>query len=455
MIGKNLNIFLRWRDCTSFQAPLLWRVPVPIFREVGVRSFLITLLLASSLMSCRQQEVRSLPSLNETYKKDDKKPFGSYVAYEQFKKLFNDRFVETNVESFDVTWKNIKNYSSGTQYSLYFLLAKNIQVSNDEAEAMVDFIKEGNDMFLSADYIDMRLLDKIKCETERLGEIVKEVHGSMNETFVKMDFGIDFKTPAYKYYYYPFLNYFSGYDSSNTRVLGVNEAGKPDYIIMFLGKGRLYLHAAPRALSNYFLLTANNYQYLENVLSYLRFEPKNIYWDEYYKNQTFSRRKKTSGGNGDGSGEDDKDKFSPLNVIKNNPPLLWAFWLAIIALVLYVLVNIKRKQRVINEIKANTNTTVTFTETVGRLYLQKKNNKNIAEKMITYFYGHIRHSYFLNTTQVNNEFIHSLSRKSGVSIETTQKLFNTIGTINTGENVNDIELLRLNELIQKFYKNKT
>ncbi len=445
MSCKNFNIFLKSLTCTGFQAPLLWR-------GVGVRSFC---LLITLLMSCRQQQIRSLPSLNETYKKDDKKPFGSYVAYEQFKKLFNDRYVETQSEAFDVTWKNIKNYSSGTQYSLYFLLAKNIEASNDEAEAMVDFIKEGNDMFIAADYIDGHLLDKIKCEIERLGEIVNEVHGKMNETFVKMDFGIDFKTPDFKYYYYPFLNSFSGYDSATTRILGVNEKGKPDYIIMFIGKGRLYLHAAPRAFSNYFLLTANNYQYLEIVLSYLRFEPKNIYWDEYYKNKTFNRRKKTSSGKGNGSDDEDKNKFSPLSVINNNPPLLWAFWLAIIALILYVLVNIKRKQRVINEIKPNTNTTVTFTETVGRLYLQKKNNKNIAEKMITYFYEHIRNSYFLNASQVNNEFINSLARKSGVSIEATQKLFSTIDVINAGKNVNDIELLKLHELIQKFYKNKT
>ena len=404
-------------------------------------------------MSCHQQQTRSLPSLNETYKKGDKKPFGSYVAHDRFETLFNDKFVETTIEPFDVTWNNIKNYSSRTQYSLYFLIAKNLEVSSDEADAMVDYIKEGNDMFISADYIDEHLLEKIKCETERLGEIVSEVHGKMNETFVKMDFGNDLKTSAYKYYYYPFLNSFSGYDSANTRVLGVNEKALPDYIITFIGKGRLYLHAAPRAFSNYFLLTGNNYQYLENVLSYLRFEPKNVYWDEYYKSHSISRRKKTSGGNS--FGDDDKNKFSPLNVIKNNPPLLWAFWLAIIALILYVLVNIKRKQRVINEVKENTNTTVTFTETVGRLYLQKKNNKNIAEKMITYFYEHIRNSYFLNTTQVNNEFMNSLSGKSGVAIETTQKLFNTIDTINAGKNVSDIELLMLNELIQKFYKNKT
>ena len=74
--------------------------------------------------------------------------------------------------------------------------------------------------------------------------------------------------------------------------------------------------------------------------------------------------------------------------------------------------------------------------------------------MITYFYEHIRNSYFLNTNQVNNEFIHSLSRKSGVSIDSTQTLFSTIDAINGGKNVNDIELLQLNQLIQNFIKIK-
>jgi hypothetical protein len=403
------------------------------------------------MMSC-QQEKRSLPSLSETYQKDDTKPFGSYVAYNHFKKLFNDQYVETNKLSFNLLWNEIENYSTDTQYSLYFLLAKNIDLSDDEAQAMIEFIKAGNDMFIAADYIDHRLLDRIKCETERRDEIISEVHGKMNETSVAMDFGSDFKAPAYKYYYYPFLNSFSGYDSSGAKVLGVNEAGKPNYIIMFIGKGRLYLHAAPRAFSNYFLLTENNFHYLENVLSYLRFEPKNIYWDEYYKTHSINRGKKTSGNR---MGQNGDNKFSSFNVIKNNPPLLWAFWLAIIALLLYILVNIKRKQRVINEIKPNTNTTVTFTETVGRLYLQKKNNKNIAEKMITYFYEHIRNSYFLNTAQVNKDFMNTLSRKSGVEIEITQKLFNTIDEVNAADNINDIELLKLNELIQTFYKNKS
>ena len=402
-------------------------------------------MIFTCVAGCKQlPEKRLLPLLNETYRENDKKPFGGYVAHSIFKSTFNNRYIDVNEKPFDDAWDDMKDYSVNTQYSLFILLTKNLQVNQSEADAMVSFIEAGNDMFIATDYIDSNLLGKIKCEMERMGEIVSEVAGKMHETTISTDVG---NGSSYQYYYYPFLNYFSGYDSGQVKVLGTNEINKPNYIILFIGKGRLYLHAAPRAFSNYFLLTGNNAGYLENALSYVRSEPKNIFWDEYYKNKIFSKRIRSGG-----DSYSPQNDFSPFNVINKNPPLRWAFWLAVIALLLYILSNIKRKQRIINEIQPNINTTVTFTETVGMLYLQKKNNKNISEKMITYFYEHIRNKYFLNMNQVNKEFINTLSAKSGVPIELTQKLFNTIEHVQTEENVSEMELLSLNELIQNFYK---
>jgi hypothetical protein len=119
-----------------------------------------------------------------------------------------------------------------------------------------------------------------------------------------------------------------------------------------------------------------------------------------------------------------------------------------------VLFNIKRRQRIINEIKPNVNTTMVFTETVGRLYFQKKDNKNIAEKTITYLYEHIRNKYFMNTSTVNQEFVETLSRKSGTDIAVTKKLFDTINEVQSQEQLADVELLLLNEQIENFYKNR-
>ena len=411
-----------------------------------IRYILFFVCVAISIGSCIQSG-RVLPPLNEDYRKTDKRPFGSFIAYKEFKNLFNDRYVETVTDPFDEEWNVIKDYSSSKKYSLYFLITKNLVLNYTEVNAFMDYVKAGNDLFISADYIDTRLLENINCNNERMAEIVDETKGLMNQTNVSMYEGEDIKSPSYSYYYYPFLNSLSGYDTAFTKVLGVNEKNEPDYILLFWGKGRIYLHVAPRVFSNYFLLSGNNHEYLENVLSYLRSDPKNIYWDEYYKNTNPNRRK--------GNNDSKEDNFSSLSVIRQHPPLLWAFWLGIIGLLLFILFNAKRKQRIINVVKPNINTTVNFTETVGRLYLQKKDNNHIAEKMITYFFEHIRNKYFINTSKIDDEFINSLSGKSGVPKETTQQLFSLIDRVHSGERVDDEMLVQLNMEIENFYKNQS
>jgi hypothetical protein len=74
--------------------------------------------------------------------------------------------------------------------------------------------------------------------------------------------------------------------------------------------------------------------------------------------------------------------------------------------------------------------------------------------MITYFYEHIRNKYFIATANINDEFINSLSGKSGVSKEKTQELFSLIERLQSEENVDDAELLQLNKGIENFYKNQ-
>ncbi|MEO8108497.1 MAG: DUF4350 domain-containing protein [Ginsengibacter sp.] len=398
-----------------------------------------------AVISCNNKN--RLPSLNENYRKTDKEPFGTFVAYNDFTHLFGDRYIESVTEPFDDVWNKIKSYSTDKKYSLYFLITKNLVLNYSEVKAFTDYVKAGNDLFISADYIDNRLLENINCNIDRQGEILNELKGKMHETHVSMYFGDNYTAPAYSYYYFPFLNALTEYDTSFTKVLGTNEISRPNYIVLFEGKGRIYLHVAPRIFGNYFLLTGDNYKYFDNVISYLRSDPKNIYWDEYYKNSGSSRRRNNSG-----SGDDD---FSTMSVISQHPPLLWAFWLAVTGILLFIFFNVKRKQKIIPVIKPNVNTTVTFTETVGRLYLQKQNNKHIAEKMITYFYEHIRNKYFISTTDINDEFINSLAGKSGVSKENTQQLIYLIKEIQESEKTDDIQLLKLNTEIENFLQNKT
>ena len=114
----------------------------------------------------------------------------------------------------------------------------------------------------------------------------------------------------------------------------------------------------------------------------------------------------------------------------------------------------KRKQRIVPVVKPVQNTSIAFTEAVAALYLVEKNNKNIADKMISYFNEFIRTRYFLNIHTVNADLITVLSKKSGVEHDKVQSLYYAIQQIGTAESVSDFELLSLNEQIQLFYKKR-
>ena len=391
----------------------------------------LLILLAVSISSCNYQSQKTLPSLTETFSKVDKRPFGTYIAYGQMENMFSRNTIRNKKQAFTKTWNEISDTAS-----LYVCMAPALYVNDEEVKAMMNYVYAGNSLFIAANYIDDALLKEIKCK-----EDYKPIPSSYNFFDSVRNTNIEFSDSAFSYYYHPYKNSFYNYDSVFTKVLGVNENKKPNYVVFFHGKGKLFLHCDPKAFSNYFLLKNENYRYMENAFSYTANNPDHLYWDDYYLKLRSKRN----------SGNDDKN-FSSLSEIMKHPPLAAAFWLSLLSLLLYILFGIKRRQRIIEKRKSNENTTVTFTETIGRLYLQKKDNKNIAEKMSTYFNEYVRNNYFLNTSNVNADFITTLSRKSGVAREKVEALYRAIHHAQTNDAVDDYQLLSLNEQIQNFYK---
>jgi len=399
-----------------------------------IKSYIfLSVVLAVLITSCNPEtESGSIQSLQESFAKNDKKPFGTYIAYQQLNVMFSQNTIKNKTLSFDKTWNSISDTSS-----LYVCFAPALFVNDEEVKAMLDYVYAGNNLFIAANYIDDALLKKISCEEVAGAGTYFNVLDSLRTTSTKST------DSTFSYFYKPFKNYIKYKDSEFTKVLGFNEDDKPNYILYFHGKGKLFLHCDPKAFSNYFLLKKENYRYMQDAFSYANNFPDHLYWDDYYR-RLFSKRS---------SGSRDSN-FSTFNVLMSHPPLAWAFWLFLLLLLLYILFGGKRRQRVIDKIKPNVNTTVAFTETIGLLYLQNKDNKNIAEKMAAYFNEHVRNSYFLNTSMVNEDFITTLSRKSGVDKERVESLYRAIYHAHNNLVVDDYQLLSLNEQIQNFYKKK-
>ncbi len=375
---------------------------------------------------------KKIPSLKESFSKKDKRPFGANIAYRQLQAMYNNNTIRDKKQPFKKTWQDISDTSA-----LYICITANLFVNEDEVDAMMEFIFAGNNLFIAAGNIDELLLKRIGCNEMYTNPSAERMVDLMKNTSTN---SIAKPGLPYAYYYHPFRNYFLSIDSSNTRIVGFNEDKKPNAIVYFHGRGKLFLHCEPRAFSNYFMLKENNYQYLQHAMAFTQRNPEHVYWDDYYSKLRYRKN-------------ENKD-FSTFSEIMKHPPLVYAFWLALILLLIYILFGGKRVQRIIEQLKPNENTTVTFTETIGRLYLQKKDNKNIADKLVTYFNEYIRNKYFLNTNLINEDFISTLSRKSGVQKDKVDTLYRTIVATHSSEEVNDYQLLSLQEQIQNFYKNR-
>lgn len=373
---------------------------------------------------------QSLPDLRETFDHKSTKPFGSFTA----KEIIGLQFPTAELKVVNKRFSTIPGLSQDTN-TLYFCIARNHYTTEDDAQAMLDYVYAGNTLFLSSGNLDTILLSRV------LSEQVKTSNASRYQFYKNTSVTLQaYPAASHQYYYKPFQNYFSEIRAENSLPIGFNENQKPNSFVLYWGKGRLILHCEPRALSNYFLLKDNNYQYFNGLLTFINPGIDKIYWDDYFRNHNVRSA-------GDKS-------FSALDEIRKHPPLAAAMWIFLVLLASYILFNSKRRQRIIPEIRRVRNSSVGFTETIARLYLQQKDNKNIAEKMITYFNEHIRKHYFMNPGLSDEDFISVLSRKSGADLQQTSELFYAMKEIGNSYEVDDQQLLKLNEHFQHFYKNK-
>ena len=397
---------------------------------------LFVLLSVTFFFSCTDKSAIQLPDMTHSYSKRSKKPFGSYASY----KMLEEKYKEEEISVLNNSFYNNWIAKLGGKKGLYVIISKNVLLSEKDINAMLDYVNNGNHLFIAAEYIDESLTDTlgIQVQSYSMKSLFQNQLGMippLRNTTVALKDSVQFGSNRYGYFYFPFDASFIKSDSIGAKTLGLNDNNEPNYISFVYGKGRFFFHLNPETFSNYFVLKNNNKEYLEKILSYTSVDRTVIYWDDYYR-----------------LGLSPTDNFSSFALFLKYPMLRWALILAMALMLFYIAFGSKRKQRPLPVLQQNNNDSVTFVETIGRLYLQKKDNHNIAAKMITYFMEHIRSHYYLNTSQLNAEFFTSLSRKSAVDEVQVRNFFQTIANLQEATSISDEQLLDLNNQIQLFIK---
>jgi hypothetical protein len=358
-----------------------------------------------------------------TFSSRDKNPFGSFVLNDLLADIFpNQKIVNNNLTFYEAT------DSFDTDQNI-IAIAIQMNLEGEDTRALLKMVDEGSHAFLSANYFAGLLADTLGLRTEDVlvNLNIQDLQLLQDSSYLKFTYG----KPEREYFYKrsDVNTYFTDLDSIKSRafVIAKNENGNPVTLRIPWGKGEFIINATPLAFTNNYLLYSNH-RFISQTLSYLPERP--IWWTEYYH---LGRM----------------ESGSPLRVILRSEPLSWAYYLLMTSLLIFIIFEGKRKQRIIPIIKPLANSSLEFIRTIGNMYVQSGDHKAIAEKKITYFFEHIRSVYFL-PAENHEEFANVLARKSGNSNEETEALLSLIKIIQRSPSIPDNMLMDLNKKIEKF-----
>lgn len=360
-----------------------------------------------------------------TYSTRDKIPFGLYVFDKEAPALFKGnklkKLTETPYEFFDSLYDyEAKKYKANGSF---IEISETSTLDKESVLELIYFADHGNTVFISTQDFPESLMDTLNIDIASSSLYVKD---SLTLSLEKQkDKNYDFSRGSR-------LIYFDSVNSKKVQVLGYQEDGTdekhPDFIRVPFGSGNFLLHTQPAAFSNYHLLKDDHYKYAEGVLSHL--PEGNVYW----YSRAFVKRTEISG--------------SPLRYILSQPALKWAMWISLLAFVVFILFNAKRKQRVIPEIAPLKNTSVDFAKTIGNLYFQEGNHHTIIEKKIIYFLEHVRNEYNIDTYSLDDAFIEKLHLKTGKPVEEIEKTVSLIKKHRHGFKSTEADVLAINKAIE-------
>jgi len=388
---------------------------------------LVTMAILMLLQYNKPKEVNWFPSFVAQHKI----PYGSYILNDLMKKKFGENLKQINRPPFELL------QSDSTIQGTYFFLNNDVSFGETELINLLNWTAKGNTLFIASGGFEQELKDTLHIQTKGLyadfGEDQKQLHRLLHPKF-KNGASYEFNKDSY-------ATYFSEIDTLTARgicqVVYLSEGGSEqtknfNVIKQPFGEGEIILSAFPKAFTNYFILEADNKDYTAGLLSYIDGR-RPIYMDNHYK-----------------SGK--SFYTSPMYIFLNTKEFKWAYYVALIGVLLYVVFEGKRKQRAIPVVVPLKNQTLAFTRTIADMYFEKGEQKSITDHKIDYFLEYIRSHFHMGTLKQDDEFFRNLASRSNHSFDEIKELFSFMEKLKIRSVITNNDLKKLNTLIEKFKK---
>lgn len=379
------------------------------FKLYGIIFIIVMVIL--TILEFSKNEVTDWRKNFDTEKKS---PFGLFVFDQEARKLLGNDFKKITVSPYEY-YRFSKNQKP---HNLFFI---NQNPDDESLNKILNQVSKGSDAFLITKDIYGKIADTLKLGYTSTVNYEDENTLKLTDTKFKKDSLYLDKLPGR----FGFRRV-----GKNTEILGSVEAAETksaNFLKIKFGKGHFYIHSEPLFITNYYLLKPGNEKYAENVFSYLP-KRETIWFTESGAFQSGSM----------------------MRFILSKPALKYAWWLFLGGLLLFVIFNAKRKQRIVPIVEPLKNKSVEFVKSIGNLYLQEGDFHDMMAKKAQYFLHRIRIDFLIDTQKLDEDFAKKLHLKTGKSQE---KINEAIVLIKKGMDpysaVMQEDLIKMNKILDE------
>ena len=359
------------------------------------------------------------------YGSEHKDPLGTYVLFNELPKLFSSDIDRATMPVFNT----LRNDSIHVNY-----LAINDLYSVDQLDLdyLLKFIAEGGNAFIAASNFSTIFSDTVGIVSYN----PYFWHRPFNEDSMRMAFVLSneaFKGDTSTVHEMLQGGYVSEFDSTAyaaIEVLGYTTNENVNFFRKRIGEGFLYINLCPAAFSNYELLYENTGRYVANCLSYL--PDKALLFDDYYK-----------------AGK--PPKASIVSVLLQHAPMQWAWNIALLSVILFLIFGARRKSRPIPILTPHQNDSLHYIETIGAMHFNQKNNRVIAEKRFQQMKNYLHRRFKIQEKDWHEQDAELFFIRTGIKKGHWQQLFSLSNDANHKQEWTFDKLIELSNTIDTIY----
>lgn len=385
---------------------------------------------------------------NVTFKPSSDQPYGTKVLHQLLEKRpekHEFRFLEKPIHE-EIS------AASGETNANYLYLYHHLSFDDyRDMDSLFTFVEKGNKAFICTESLPQDLaydLAFLLCsdwddydyeQDSAIGLNFSHPDQAMPQSFAA-EYRFQFKQMPYRWSY---LNPDQLCDSLDLYAeLGRFNNGRINYYRVSYGEGYFYFFTTPLALTNYNLTQEGAYDFVEEVFAHLHDGP--IYWDQYSTNIYYSEN---------GSSRRNLSTSTPLQFILQEENLRLGLYLTLLLALLFLLFRSKRQQRIIPVMERNTNTSLEFIETIGRIYFLQNDHRKLGMQKMKLFLGYVRNRYNIATKVLDDKLIRDISIQSQVPRKDVESIFKHYKVVNDSSELQDFILINFHQAIDNFYKN--